>query len=353
MADVTFDGYVIRGDKSVLSNRHEFVMGMWFGDYMTKDLVIRQADIQGVRTGIIDPYFGGSQQLIEDSYLRNSTNIAVRTLGRPAAAPSASEREPKSLIIRNVRFGSTAGWNLGGLDASNIAMSYTTHDGPANLIESDTVFVYDYNGVARAEFQVYYNEQRPDFVVPQSGGNLVGSPVAGLTNQQNWNQYGIAIAGAVAPANATTASWTNGLVRTIGTSPDTTAPTISGVGASGRHGHGSHDRLDDERSVRHAGRVRPDDQLRQQHDAQYGPGHQPLGQPQRPGGQYALSLPRQIARRGRQPADLERLHVHHGRRARYDGAYDQRRRLHRASLPPARRSPGRPMKRRTPRSSTA
>ena len=95
----------------------------------------------------------------------------------------------------------------------------------------------------------------------------------------------------------------------------------------GCHRHRRDDRLDHERSVGYAGRVRPDDQLRQQHHAQYGPGHQPLGQPQRPGRQYALSLPRQVARRGRQPGDLRQLHVHHRRRARHDGAHDQRRRL--------------------------
>ena len=37
--------------------------------------------------------------------------------------------------------------------------------------------------------------------------------MAGLTNQQNWDQYGIAIAGAVAPADATTRTGIYGLVR--------------------------------------------------------------------------------------------------------------------------------------------
>jgi hypothetical protein len=69
-------------------------------------------------------------------------------------------------------------------------------------------------------------------VVPQASGNLAGSPVAGLTNLQNWIQYGIAIAGAVAPIDALPQAWTNGLVRTLSSAPDTTAPTISGVGTT-------------------------------------------------------------------------------------------------------------------------
>jgi PKD repeat protein len=214
MADVTFDGYTIRGNKAVLSNRHEFLTGMWFGDYMTKDVVIRNADIQGMRTGIVDPYFGGYTTIIENSYLRNSTNILVRSLGAPGSGPNGAWRDPKNLIIKNVRFGSTAGWNLGGVTPYNISMSYTTHGGTANLIASDTVFVYDYNGITGNNFRVYYKEQASDFVVPKSSGNLVGSPVEGLTNQQNWDLYGIAIAGAVA-TDVTTDALINGLVGVI------------------------------------------------------------------------------------------------------------------------------------------
>jgi hypothetical protein len=214
MADVVFDGYVMRGDKSVLSNRHEFVMGMWFGDYMTKDVVIRNADIQGMRTGIVDPYFGGSTTVIENSYLRNSTNIEVRTPGAPGSGPNGAWREPKSLIVRNVVFGSTAGWNLGGLNAYDIAMGFTDHNGSANFIVSDTVFVYDYNGVADDDFQVFYNEQAPTFVVPVSSGNLVGAPVAGLTNAEAWNLHGIAIAGAVA-TGASARQKIDGLVKAL------------------------------------------------------------------------------------------------------------------------------------------
>jgi hypothetical protein len=58
---------------------------MWFGDYMTGDLVIRRADIQGMRTGIIDPHFSGYSSLIEDSYLCNNVNIAADHRALPAA----------------------------------------------------------------------------------------------------------------------------------------------------------------------------------------------------------------------------------------------------------------------------
>ena len=112
-------------------------------------------------------------------------------------------------------------------------MDYDLHNGSANLIKRDAVFVYDYNQVAGDNFQVFYNEQRPDFIVPQSSGNLAGSPVAGLTNTQNWSAHSIAIANEVAN-NTTTRAGIYGLVRG-GTPPPpaTRAATLAASTASG------------------------------------------------------------------------------------------------------------------------
>jgi hypothetical protein len=115
-------------------------------------------------------------------------------------------------VIRNNRF---APWP--GRPLSSIAMVYSLGNGHANLIQRDQVFVYDHQGTAGLNFQVFYRQQRPDFIVPQTtyyGPGLVdilGSPDAGLTNQQNWAQHGIAIAGAVSP-----------------TGDDTTHPEVDG-----------------------------------------------------------------------------------------------------------------------------
>ena len=45
--------------------------------------------------------------------------------------------------------------------------------------------------------------------------NSLGSPESGLTNQQNWDRYRIAIAGSVAPSNTTTITGIDGLIRRI------------------------------------------------------------------------------------------------------------------------------------------
>jgi hypothetical protein len=140
--------------------------------------------------------------LIENSFLRNVQNINIVTIGAPGSAPYGPHMPPKMTTIRNVKFATVAG-NVGGMAQSSIAMSYSLHYGSANLIQSDTVQVFNYNQIPNNNFRVYYLEQAPSFVVPQSNGNLAGSPAAGLTNASNWNLYSIAIGGAVAPCDQT------------------------------------------------------------------------------------------------------------------------------------------------------
>jgi hypothetical protein len=90
-----------------------------------------------------------------------------------------------------------------------------------NLIQTDQLFVYDYNGVVGDNFQVYFMDQSSTFVVPQSTFNSDGtprldaSPQAGLTNQQLWALNGTAIGGAIAPTTATQMAGVVGLVQTI------------------------------------------------------------------------------------------------------------------------------------------
>jgi len=176
-------------------------------------------DIQNLRSGIVAPYFMRGRTTIEDSYLRNA-NVVVVTIGAPGSAPYGPDT--KETIIRNVRFATVSG-PVGGGGQYAIVMDYTLHGGSANLVKRDAVFVYGYNQVPGDDFQVFYKEQRPDFIVPQSTGNLAGSPETGLTNAQNWAQHGLAIAGEVA-TGATARPGIDGLVRGVAIGPPN-APT--------------------------------------------------------------------------------------------------------------------------------
>lgn len=224
-AKVVFDGLVARGRRGALANAGEFTTGLFFSDYMMNDVRVVRADVQGVRTGIHAPYFVRGTFTVEDSYLRNATNVRVSTIGAPGASPNGATMPPKMTILRNVRFGAPLPAPVGGTQ-SNLWMNYTTWFGSANLVKRDAVFVFGYNGAAGDDFQAFYPEQRPDFVLPQSSGNLVGSPAAGLTNAQNWTTYGVALAGEVASGDAPRA----GVIGTVrpGTADPGPAPPAIG-----------------------------------------------------------------------------------------------------------------------------
>jgi len=103
------------------------------------------------------------------------------------------------LTVRNVKF-----QPLPGKPFDAITMRYSFDGSPTTLspspVVSNTVVVTNYNQTPGDNFQLYFLEQAPDFPLP----NLpLGCPEAGLTNQQCWDKYGLAMAGAVAPCSTT------------------------------------------------------------------------------------------------------------------------------------------------------
>jgi len=206
MNRVTFDGWVQRGDKRVLANRSENPYGFYFDDYPARNIVVRGADIQGLRVGVGAPSkpgdmadIYGSQPgtlVVEDSFLRNHKNINIGTMY--AVTGGGRALPPRQTSIRNVGF-MTVNGDVGGEPQRSIVMSFQPRRPNLNFIQRDEVFVQAYNRLAGNSFRVYYNEQAPDFVVPATNGTSIGAPAEGLTNQQNWSLSGIAIAGAVAP----------------------------------------------------------------------------------------------------------------------------------------------------------
>jgi hypothetical protein len=206
---LVFDGWVQRGDASLLFNTNESIMGLYFGDYLARNTIVRNSDLQGLRYGIFAPRKAGDTGdiyktqvgtlLIENTTLRNVHNIAVRTVY--GVTGGLARLPPRRTIIRNVTFQAVAG-NVGGTVQRDVAMTHELGSN-ANLIVRDEVFVLNHNNVSGANFQVFYAEQAPTFVLPISTPAMLAAPVAGLTNQQAWTQYGIAYAGQVAPCLTT------------------------------------------------------------------------------------------------------------------------------------------------------
>ena len=65
---------------------------MWVGNYVSKTITIRNADVQGMRAGIASPFFhsqrpelgrGDGSVAIENSYFRDYVGVVVATTYQP------------------------------------------------------------------------------------------------------------------------------------------------------------------------------------------------------------------------------------------------------------------------------
>jgi len=205
---VTFDGWVHYNDPSYLSSPFENPMSIWFGDYIARNTIVRNADIQGLRIGIFAPIKAGDTRdiyghatgtlLVENSTLKNYWNIYMST---PYGVTGGGSLIPPRLVIaRNIQFANVPGVsNYAG--QAHIFRHFILTEGPnLNIIVSDRAVVESFNGNSTDNFEVFASAQAPSFVIPSTE---LTTSIAGMTNQQAWNQAKLAISGAVAPCSAT------------------------------------------------------------------------------------------------------------------------------------------------------
>jgi hypothetical protein len=162
--NLVIDGFVARGDTSALANSYVNVTGIWFADYMTRNVDIRNADIQGMAVGIMTPTnvgrgLPGATTTIENSYLANVVNIVITP---PRSVNGSNDLSPKTTVIRDVSFAHPltivpTRW----FDISLPEVSPADALGQPNLNLADLVFVYDYNGNVGDDFQVFYWDRAP------------------------------------------------------------------------------------------------------------------------------------------------------------------------------------------------
>src|SRR5579864_7855228 len=101
------DRITVRGDKTVLTDEFENPTGMWISNYLAKSIVVRNADIQGMRTGISSPFFrddtkpepgrGDGSVTIENGYFQNYIGVVVATA---YSTNAKSNKLPKTAIVR-------------------------------------------------------------------------------------------------------------------------------------------------------------------------------------------------------------------------------------------------------------
>jgi PKD repeat protein len=204
---LTIDGMVAYGDTAHLAPDN-LATGIWFADYSQTKLVIQNCDLQGFAEGLITPMYQVGEMDVVNCYFRNVIDVDVPMSG---SVNGSAGVPAKSVVFRNDKFDALPDQPLDAILMDYSLMVIT--GAPTNLIAPIQVFVYNYNQVLGANYQVYFAQQRADYVLPQSTEDgVIGSPVAGLTNAQAWTEYGIAIAGEIAPDSATPMAGIDGLV---------------------------------------------------------------------------------------------------------------------------------------------
>jgi|GEM_PF-1326992 len=154
---------------------------------------ILNSEIRGVQTGIETPARSAGEMVVADSIIQAYVGIRVGAMTGGAKPETSSDYG--RLVVENTRF-ERMPENLVHPDQYAIHMQFGSN---TDVTKTNEVFLYDFNGMPGANYRVYYPEQAPNFIVPQTSSGVIGSPVAGLTNAQTWSRYGIAIGGAVAP----------------------------------------------------------------------------------------------------------------------------------------------------------
>jgi len=158
--NLVINDMVVRGDTSYLSNGYNYSQGINFDDYMTRNLVIQNCDIQGMYTGINAPFMVGRVSATNTTTIKNCflDNIVNIDLTPPRSVNGSDGLSPGTLAIINVQFANPAqapqNW------WSNIAMSYLTSDslGTASMNIPQNVDVTNYDDVQGDNFQVFYSE---------------------------------------------------------------------------------------------------------------------------------------------------------------------------------------------------
>jgi PKD repeat protein len=171
-AKVTLDGLKVRGQYG--SDSRCCGDAVHFSDYSASNIIIRNADIQGMNSGVDAPASGMwspiPNLLIENSYLRNWSNINVPT----PSSVNGCWMSNKLVTVNNTRLEAPPGRSLQAISM----------DGPIGgaiecLLKLDEVRVYAHNGNASDNFQVYATRTA---VLPRPPGSCTPTTKPGISS---------------------------------------------------------------------------------------------------------------------------------------------------------------------------
>jgi len=174
------DHIVVRGDTSIMGAdpNDRFGMGIWqnpvgvwISNYLAKGVVIKDADIQGMRAGVVSPFYpvrallepgrGDGSLVVEKGYFRDYVGVAI---GTGYAAEGESPFAVKHATVRDAVF---APLNVPAnpMNAPGaISMNYGMSGGDTE--KRDPIAVSGFNAKAGEDFNVYYSLEAPPAVAP-------------------------------------------------------------------------------------------------------------------------------------------------------------------------------------------
>lgn len=167
---VIFENLVIRGAYDSSSRCCGTAVN--FEDYSTKDIIFRNADIQGMNQGFKAPSSGfgpNPNLLVENSYLRNWSNMTVPT----NSSTNGCWMADKLITLRNTRIEAPPGRSL-----SAISMSGASSGAIECLSKLNEVRVYSHNGNGSDNFQLYHSSSS---VLPRPPASCTPTTRAGFS----------------------------------------------------------------------------------------------------------------------------------------------------------------------------
>ncbi len=167
---LTVDALTVRGDVTVLDDTSENPIGVSIANYISRRVVVTNADVQAMRVGILSPFFynqtpepgrGTGSLVVEDGYFLNHVGISIAT----SYTASATGGVPvKSAVVRRSVFDTIDLPAEGGWPSESISMNWGM--APRDSEPRDPIVVSDYNKQTGANFKVYYSYQAPRATAP-------------------------------------------------------------------------------------------------------------------------------------------------------------------------------------------
>jgi hypothetical protein len=171
-ARLVIDGLVARGEPAILSDAQQNPTGVWLGNYIGREIVVRNADVEGLRTGVSSPFVSGplgggravnpGSVVIEHSRFRNYFGVVV---GTAYASGSADVRPDRMAVVRSSSFEPLPDVPVNPANPpAAISMNYRM--APGDAAPREPILVQDFNNKPGETFKVYYSLDAPPNVAP-------------------------------------------------------------------------------------------------------------------------------------------------------------------------------------------